>query len=46
MTKTQLLDRKKQIKARMWEIEDVLKDKTFVSSVDFASMYPGVDFAH
>ena len=42
MTKEELLVRKKEIKSKMWEIEDILKDKTFVSSVDFASMYPSV----
>ena len=41
-TQEELLQRRKEIKTRMWDIEEVLKDKTFVSSVDFASMYPGV----
>jgi DNA polymerase elongation subunit (family B) len=42
MTQKELLERKKQIKKKMWDIEKILKDKTFVSSVDFASMYPSV----
>jgi hypothetical protein len=37
-TKKELLKRRTEIKSRMYEIEDVLKDKTFVSSVDFASI--------
>jgi len=37
-TKEELLARRKAIKAKMWEIENVLKDKSFVSSVDFASI--------
>ena len=41
-TQEELLKRREEIKARMYEIEDTLKDKTFVSSVDFASMYPSV----
>jgi len=42
-TQEELLEKRAKIKKRMYEIEDVLKDKTFVSSVDFASMYPSVD---
>jgi len=42
MTQSELLERKAQIKKKMWDIEKILKDKTFVSSVDFASMYPSV----
>lgn len=42
MTKEELLEKRKELKARMYEIEDVLKDKSFVSSVDFASMYPSI----
>ena len=42
MTKEELLKRRKEIKSQMWDIEKILKDKTFVSSVDFASMYPSV----
>lgn len=42
MTKEELLEKRDKIKNRMYEIESVLKDKTFVSSVDFASMYPSV----
>lgn len=37
-TQEELLKRKAEIKARMYEIEDTLKNKTFVSSVDFASI--------
>ena len=42
MTQEELLSRRKDIKKQMWDIEKILKDKTFVSSVDFASMYPSV----
>ncbi len=42
MTQEELLERRAKIKKKMWDIEQVLKDKTFVSSVDFASMYPSV----
>ena len=38
----ELLEKRSKIKKRMLEIESVLKDKTFVSSVDFASMYPSI----
>ena len=38
MTKEDLLEKKKNIKQQMWDIEQKLKDKTFVSSVDFASI--------
>jgi len=38
MTKEELLKRRKEIKSQMWDIEKILKDKTFVSSVDFASI--------
>jgi DNA polymerase elongation subunit (family B) len=41
-TQEELLEKRAKIKKRMYEIEDTLKDKTFVSSVDFASMYPSV----
>lgn len=42
MTQEELLTKRKAIKKQMWDIEKILKDKTFVSSVDFASMYPSV----
>jgi len=42
MTQEELLEKRTKIKKQMWDIEQVLKDKTFVSSVDFASMYPSV----
>lgn len=38
MTKEELLEKKANIKKKMWDIEKILKDKTFVSSVDFASI--------
>jgi len=41
-SKEELLKRRTEIKQQMWDIESILKDKTFVSSVDFASMYPSV----
>lgn len=41
-TKEELLEQKAKVKAKIWEIEQKLKDKTFVSSVDFASMYPSI----
>lgn len=42
MTQEELLEQRASIKKKMWKIEQILKDKTFVSSVDFASMYPSV----
>lgn len=42
MDKKTLLEKRAKIKQLLWEIEEKLKDKTFVSSVDFASMYPSV----
>ena len=38
MTKEQLLKKRSKIKQQMWDIEKILKNKTFVSSVDFASI--------
>ncbi len=34
----ELLKRKQELKNQIFEMEDELKDKTFVSSVDFASI--------
>jgi len=42
MTKQELLEKRKQIKQQIWDVEQILKNKTYVSSVDFASMYPGI----
>lgn len=42
MTKEELLDKRAKIKKAIWDLEKKLKDKAFVSSVDFASMYPSV----
>jgi len=42
MTKEELLEQKKQIKKQLWDLEQTLKDKVYVSSVDFQSMYPSV----
>ena len=41
-TKEELLEARRKVKAQIWEVEKKLKDKAFVSSVDFASMYPSV----
>lgn len=41
-TKEELLEQRAKIKKKMWTLEQKLKDKSFVSSVDFASMYPSV----
>lgn len=41
-SKKELLKKRKLIKEQMWEVEQLLKLMTFVSSVDFASMYPSV----
>ena len=41
-TKEQLLEARRKVKDLIWELEKKLKDKAFVSSVDFASMYPSV----
>ena len=41
-SREELLERRKEIKSKMWKIENILKDKTFVSSVDFSSMYPSI----
>ncbi len=37
-TKEELLEQKKQIKKQIWDLEQTLKDKVYVSSVDFASI--------
>lgn len=42
MNKEQLLDKRTEIKKKLWELEKKLKNRTFVSSVDFSSMYPSV----
>ena len=42
MTKKELIEKRNKVKQKMWDIEKILKNKTFVSSVDFASMYPSV----
>lgn len=41
-TKEELLESRRKIKSQIWELEKKLKDKAFVSSVDFASMYPNI----
>lgn len=38
VTKEELLEQKAKIKQKIWDIEHKLKDKTFVSSVDFSSI--------
>lgn len=38
MIKEELLKKRLAIKKKMWDIEKILKDKTFVASVDFASI--------
>lgn len=42
MDKEELLEKRAEIKKKIWDVEQKLKDKAFVSSVDFASMYPSV----
>ncbi len=42
LTKEELLEARRKVKSQIWEIEKKLKDKAFVSSVDFASMYPSI----
>ena len=37
-TKEELLEARRKVKAQIWEVEKKLKDKAFVSSVDFASI--------
>ena len=38
MNKEELLDKRAYIKKKLWELEKKLKNRTFVSSVDFASI--------
>lgn len=42
MNKAELVAARKEIKRQLWDVEQILKNKTYVSAVDFASMYPSV----
>ena len=42
LSKEELLRQKADIKKKIWDIEQTLKNKSFVSSVDFSSMYPSI----
>ena len=40
--KKELLKKHQEIKNKIWDVEQKLKDKSFVSSIDFSSMYPSI----
>lgn len=42
MNKEQLLQKRDEIKNKLWTIEHKLRNMAYVSSVDFASMYPSI----
>lgn len=42
MTRTELLEKKAFIKQQIWKLEKKLRNKSLVSAIDFASMYPNI----